>query len=239
MPVVSGHASRGVSGAPAPSRTSLLYRVCRNAAHVLFRLTGRVRIIGHENVPESGPLIVACNHVSYLDPPLVGSSIHRECRFMARASLFRNRLFGGFISRIGAYPMDRDKPTRDMVRQTLRFLEQGYIVVMFPEGTRSSNGQLGPGESGIALFVRQSGAPVLPAAVIGPERMLPRSSRFPRPARLTVILGRPIYITPDTPRADIVRAIMRAIAELLTEHGAPAIAAEDRAPEEPAPTAGP
>lgn len=223
------------AGDARPPRMSLLYRVCRDAAHLLFRLTGRVRIIGHENIPEVGPLIVACNHVSYLDPPLVGSSIRRECRYMARASLFRNRLFGGFISRIGAYPMDRERPTREMVRRTLRFLEQGYIVVMFPEGTRSMDGQLGPGEPGIALFVRQSGAPVLPAAVIGPERMWPRTAKLPRPAPLTVVFGSPIFFTPDTPRADIVRTVMRAIAQLLRENGVPAIAAEDReAPASPA-----
>jgi len=207
---------------------TLIYRFCHDAAALLYRLYGRRKVIGHEKIPRTGPVIVAANHVSYLDPPLVGSAIQRECAFMARHDLWNNRPLGWLITRLNAFPVHRDTADRAAIRRALEMLARGLVLVLFPEGGRSPDGTLQKAEPGVALIVQKSGAPVVPTALIGPEKMLPRSARRPRRAPLTVAFGDPLYFTPQTPREEVVRGIMRAIAALLTTHGVPTTAKEDQ-----------
>jgi len=99
---------------------TLTYRVIRDAAWLVFKLIGRTRVIGHDNIPTDGPVVVACNHVSYADPPLVGSNIRRECAFMARHDLWKSRFLGGMISRLNAFPVHRDTADRAALRAAPR-----------------------------------------------------------------------------------------------------------------------
>ncbi|NLH98458.1 MAG: 1-acyl-sn-glycerol-3-phosphate acyltransferase [Chthonomonadales bacterium] len=197
---------------------TLFYRVIRDAARLLFVAVGRTRVIGHENIPESGGVIVACNHVSYLDPPLVGSNIRRECAFMARHDLWRNRLFGAIISRLNAFPVHRDTADRAAIRAALEVLNKGLVLVLFPEGTRSSDGLLQHPEPGLALIVQRSSAPIVPTAVVGPEVMWPPGAKRLRRVPLSVVFGTPRRFEPGTPRDRILDCIMEDIAELLLQH---------------------
>lgn len=206
---------------------NLVYKLVHDGAKLFYSLYGRCKVIGHENIPVTGPVILAPNHVSYLDPPLVGSMMRRECAFMARHDLWNNRPIGWLITRLNAFPVNRDKPDRGTIRKALDMLAQGYPLVVFPEGTRSQDGTLQRGEPGIALLVQKSGAPVVPVALIGPEKMMPPGSSKPRRTALTVVYGNPLFFTPDSTREEIVTGIMRAIAALLTEHGKPTRARED------------
>ncbi len=206
---------------------NLIYKLVHDGARLFYKLYGRCKVIGHENIPRTGPVIIAPNHVSYLDPPLVGSMMRRECAFMARHDLWNHRAIGWLISHLNAFPVNRDKPDRGTIRKALEMIEKGYPLVVFPEGTRSPDGKLHRGEPGIALLVQKSGAPVVPVALIGPEKMLPPGHSKPVPTRLTVVYGPPLYFTPDSARDEIVAGIMRAIAALLTEHGVPTQAEED------------
>lgn len=207
---------------------NLVYRTIHGLARAFFKLFGRWQIVGHEYIPRTGPVIVASNHVSYLDPPLVGAAIRRECRFMARHDLWEARWLAWFLPRLGAFPVNRDKPGSAAIRQALQALEENKVLVIFPEGGRSEDGVLQRAEPGVALIVQKSGAPVVPTAVIGPEKMLPVGQSKLKRVPLKVVFGNPIFFTPDSSREEILGGIMRAIAALLTEHGIPTTAKEDR-----------
>ncbi|MGC8668660.1 MAG: lysophospholipid acyltransferase family protein [Chthonomonadales bacterium] len=209
-------------------RPNLVYRTVHRLARAAFRLWGSWQVLDLHKIPAEGGVLVAGNHVSYVDPPLIGAAIRRECRFMARHDLWKNRFLAWLLPRLGAYPIVRNKPDRRGLLATLEYLEQGYVVVMFPEGTRSRDGQLQPAEPGLALIVRKARVPVVPAAVIGTQQMMPVGSSRIRRAKLKVIFGDPLFFTPDASKEEICASVMRAIADLLTANGVPTVAAEDR-----------
>ncbi|MCC6728002.1 MAG: 1-acyl-sn-glycerol-3-phosphate acyltransferase [Chthonomonadales bacterium] len=202
------------------------YRAIRDLAHLGYHVYGRVRIVGHENIPPSGPVIVAANHVSYLDPPLVGSSIRRECAFMARHDLWKSRFLGWLIAHLNAFPVHRDTADRAAIRSALDALASGKVLVLFPEGTRSDDGRLQAAAPGVGMIVARSGATVIPTAVIGPEQMLPPGASRLRRVPLTVVFGQPLQLAPGIDRREVVARLMRAIAELLTANGRPSSARE-------------
>jgi 1-acyl-sn-glycerol-3-phosphate acyltransferase len=208
---------------------NLVYRTVHGLTRAFFRTYGRWKIIGHEKIPKTGPVIVACNHVSYVDPPLIGSAVKRECAFMARHDLWNKKVLAWLLPRLGSFPVNRDRPDRQAIKLGLEALQKGLVLIIFPEGSRSDDGNLQRGEPGAALFVQKSGAPVVPTAVIGPEKMLPPGQSKLKRVPLTVVFGDPIFFTPDSSREEIMGGIMRAIAKLLTEHGRPMTAKEDAA----------
>jgi 1-acyl-sn-glycerol-3-phosphate acyltransferase len=151
-----------------------------------------MRVIGRENVPATGPALLAANHVSYLDPPAVGSAIERECWFVAKSQLFKIPVLGPLLPGIHAFPVRQGTADRAAIRRTLELLAAGELVAIFPEGTRSPDGRLMPSELGVAMIAFKSRAPVVPFALTGTDRALPRHSPIPRPARITVRVGTPI-----------------------------------------------
>ena len=197
---------------------TLLYRSVRDIVRVAFRLAGRTTVIGYDHIPPTGGVNVACNHVSYLDPPLVGSTIRRECTFMARLDLWDRPLMGKLISRLNAFPVKRDSADRAAIRQAVSMLERGLVLVLFPEGTRSPDGLLQRPHPGLALIVQKARVPVIPTAVVGPETMLPVGSRRLRRARLKVAFGPAVEFGAEATRDEILETVMDRIADLLREH---------------------
>jgi 1-acyl-sn-glycerol-3-phosphate acyltransferase len=129
----------------------------------------RMQVFGVENVPHDGPLVVACNHVSYVDPVALGVALPRRVWYMAKAELFRIPLLGPTIAALGAYPVDRGKGDVAAIRGSLRILKEGKAVGVFPEGTRNLHGDA-PVHTGVALLASLAKAPVLPAFVRGGDR---------------------------------------------------------------------
>jgi 1-acyl-sn-glycerol-3-phosphate acyltransferase len=211
-----------------------VYRIVHALTRLFFKIYGRWEIIHYRKLPRTGAVIAACNHVSYLDPMMVGSAITRECAFMARQDLWRRRWLGWLLEKLGSFRVDRGRPDRGAIRKSLDALRRGLCLVIFPEGGRSPDGKLQRAEAGVALIVQKSGAPVVPIAVIGSEIMLPAGQKRLKRTRLAVVFGDAIYFTPDSPRQEILGAVMRAIAELLSAHGRPSVALEDSA-EQPEP----
>ena len=148
----------------------MLYLLGKALFWLLFSLAYRWEVRGREHVPAEGPLLVVANHFSWLDPPLVGTVLPRKVHFMAKQELFRNPLVARILRRLGAFPVRRGQPDRWALRHALQLLQEGRVVAMFPEGTRS-RGPLGPFEPGAALVALKSGAPVLPVAIAGPYRL--------------------------------------------------------------------
>ncbi len=158
----------------------------------LFKLYFRWRVYNAERVPLEGGVILAANHASYLDPPLVGSGVHRGINYLARENLFRFPVMGWVLRQWQVVPVDRDGGGAAGLRAILDRLLLGGAIILFPEGTRTRDGKLQPARSGIGLTVIKSTAPVVPVRVFGTFEAYGRHLLLPRPRRVAVKYGQPM-----------------------------------------------
>lgn len=172
---------------------ALVYNAARWFLRRAFWCTGGLEVRGKENVPADGPLIVACNHASHLDPMILGAAFDRSLHFMARRSLFAVPGFAWLIRQTQAFPLNRDGDVRDAMRVCGGLLEQGAAVVMFPEGTRSYDGVFGAMKPGLGMLAVRNAAPVLPVYIWGSFQSWPRGRSFPRRHRLKALIGPPLF----------------------------------------------
>ena len=166
-------------------------RVTLWAARLLYRL----KRIGRERIPTHGPLVVVSNHQSYFDPPIVSHMfMRRAIHFFARDSLFDIPLLGPLIRQLQAFPVKRGEADSKAIREALRRLELGAAVLLFPEGTRSEDGEVQELKRGALLLLRKARCPVLPVALAGTGEAFPRTRTFPRlgGVRLACVVGEPI-----------------------------------------------
>ena len=171
---------------------NLSYRLGWLFFRFLYATYFRWRVFNAERVPATGPVILASNHASYLDPPLVGAGLQRGCNYLARESLFRYPGVGALLHSWQAVPVDRDGGGARGLKAILDRLLAGGVIILFPEGTRTKDGKLQPARSGIGLTVIKSNAPVVPVRVFGTFDAYGRTARFPKPKRVMVKYGRPI-----------------------------------------------
>jgi 1-acyl-sn-glycerol-3-phosphate acyltransferase len=204
----------------------VLYAILKPLAVGLMRLLFRLEAHGTEHVPRHGPVLIVANHASFLDPPLVGGAAPRPLSFMAKAELFRIPLFGGLIRRLNARPVRREGADAGALRAALRILQEGGMLLMFPEGTRGPEGALRPAKPGAAMLALLSGAPVVPVLIRGSGRAWPRGRRLPRPVKVVVRFGPPRVFERQGRRADkadydaVSREMMAAIGRLRDETAA-------------------
>lgn len=147
----------------------MVYRFLRILSRILFRLLYRVKIEGLQHVPARGPTLLCSNHISVLDPPFIATFLSRKVRFMAKAELFENPLFGRLITYLGAFPVKRGGISKETVKLALDLLRQGELMCIFPEGTRQGSAVMG--KKGAASFALKTGATVIPVAIIGNYRL--------------------------------------------------------------------
>jgi 1-acyl-sn-glycerol-3-phosphate acyltransferase len=157
----------------------------------MVTLLFRFRWTGSENVPRSGPLLVVCNHQSHLDPVLAGVACRRQLSALARRTLFVGP-FGWLIHTLGAFPIDLEGSGLGGLKTSLQVLKQGAALLVFPEGTRSADGQLGSFLPGFCAIARRSGATILPTAIRGSHKALPRGSAWPRLQPVSLSFSQPI-----------------------------------------------
>ena len=169
---------------------NLSYRIGWIIFRAIFATYFRWRAFGAENVPLQGGVILASNHASFLDPPLVGAGLKRGINFLARESLFRFPIMGAVLRSWNVVPVDREGGGAKGLKNILDRLLNGAGIILFPEGTRTKDGQLQPARSGIGLTVIKSTAPVVPVRVFGTFEAYGRNHQFPRPHRLVVKYGR-------------------------------------------------
>lgn len=149
-----------------------------NSVHQLFF---RGDVSGVENIPEAGPFILAANHVSFLDPLLLGAKIPREIHYLARKTLFKKGFRGWVLRRVNAIPVDLENESDvGAIRQVLALLREGGAILLFPEGTRTSNGRLQAAKAGVGLIACKAGVPVVPARIFGGFDAFGRHLRHPR-----------------------------------------------------------
>lgn len=208
-----------------PETSSRAYAITRVLVRLFVPLLGGITVIGAEKIPETGPIILAPNHRAYLDPPYLSLVTTRQLHLMAKDSLFRVPVFGAYIKAMGAFPVKRGAADRGALKQAMAELKAGRVMGIFPEGTRAEPGTLLPGEKGFALVAKQTGVPIVPIALEGTDRVLPKHGGLHR-ARVTATIGKPMTAAemlaafPD-PTKDaltiISEATMRAIAGLMSE----------------------
>ncbi|MBA2173857.1 1-acyl-sn-glycerol-3-phosphate acyltransferase [Halobacillus locisalis] len=163
-----------------------LYKLGKFLCTVIFYPLYRIKVVGKENIPKEGPVIICSNHISNFDPPIVGITSSRNIYFMAKEELFKNRFIGGILKRVHAFPIKRGMRDRNALRKGLGVLKDHHALGLFPEGTRQKNGEIGKGLAGAGFFALRSNAYIVPCAIIGPyEKFKP----------LKVVYGEPIDMT--------------------------------------------
>jgi len=168
-----------------------LYWFCYTSAGLIARTVFGYRAFGQENIIEQGPAIMAANHQSYLDPPLVGITCRNEVYFLARKTLFEKKLLGPLISRVNALPVDLARGDLAAVRAIINLLKDGHRTVIFPEGTRSRDGKIQPARPGIGMIIVKTRVPVVPMRIFGSFEAWPKGGKI-TPHRVTVVVGKPI-----------------------------------------------
>ncbi len=202
----------------------MLYQIGKVLSWAAAKSIGRMTVIGRENIPRKGGVMVCGNHVSYADPPVLGAACPRPLHYMAKIELFRVPVLGKLIEWVGAFPVQQRTADRAALKKAVEYLEKGEAVGMFPEGQRVFGGQLGEPLPGVGMIVLRAKAPVVPAALIDTARFLPPHKFFPRFARVKVVFGKPLDLSDlyDKPGREAVEEvgnrIMSAIRELIEKH---------------------
>ncbi|MCZ2259476.1 lysophospholipid acyltransferase family protein [Sporosarcina sp. G11-34] len=163
-----------------------LYPLGKFLVSTIFYPLYRVKVIGKENFPKEGGVLLCANHIDNFDPPVVGMTCPRTVRFMAKEELFKLPILKSVLPSVQAYPVKRGMSDREAFRNTLKILKGGEVVGLFPEGTRSTTGELGKGLAGAGFFALKGNAVVMPCAIIGPYKPF---------RRLKVVYGKPMDLS--------------------------------------------
>lgn len=199
------------------STPRVLYEAIRNLARFVFFLTFRTHVRGRYNIPRKGPYIIASNHLSWLDVPLVALNVPGKVVYMAKDETFHGS-YGWLTRFLGAFPVKRGEADRQAMRAANDLLKNKKVLVIFPEGTRSKNRKLAQAHAGLGMIALRAGVPVVPVAIYGSEHAWKRFN-----AHVTIEYGEPIILKPagaKTTRNDIAEAtdeIMRRIASMMPE----------------------
>lgn len=182
--------------AAAPVQRTWLQRVVYNAFRVVARFVGvtlyGLRVEGREHFPDEGGALVCANHQSFFDPILVGLTCDRRLNYLARKSLFKVPLLKHIIRFMDSIPVDRSGGGIEGLKETLKRLRRGELVLIFPEGTRTRDGELAPLKPGFCALVRRGRTAVVPVAIDGAFHAWPRTAKLPRLARIHIEIGEPI-----------------------------------------------
>lgn len=174
---------------------TFLYLFCHRMIVILSWIWFRYRRYGYEDVPKTGGFILASNHASFLDPPLVGIGIRpRIIRFFTRDTLLNTPLKKWFLTKLLCVPVDRTKGDLAALRRGIKLLQEGIVLGVFPEGTRTKDGELQSAKGGIGFMISKAGVPVVPAYIQGSYEAFPRKAKFIRPKKIRVFYGKPITV---------------------------------------------
>ena len=192
----------------------MLYGLLQVIFGLFFKILFRAEIIGRENMPKEGAVILAANHMSNWDPPFLATFLSRPVSYMAKVELFANPLFGSAIRACHAFPVKRGAADRGAIKAAMQVLRQGKCLGLFPEGTRSRNGKMRKAEAGVGLIASMTNAPVLPAAIIGTDQIFAKGSCFPK---LKVIYGELMMFQGDHKDKEQLEAFSQSIMDRIAE----------------------
>ncbi len=160
---------------------------------VFLRVWNRFRVRDVENIPDRGGVLIASNHASFLDPPAVGGGYRgRPIHFMARNTLWNSKFGSWWMSKVGCIPVSRGTGDIRALKTTIKMLKEGKVVSMFPEGTRTEDGELQEAKGGIGFIIEKSGCVVVPTYIDGTYKAHPKGTRLIKPSKVTITYGQPI-----------------------------------------------
>ncbi len=192
-------------------------------AHGLWMVISKVffpiRVYGREHLPQKKGFILASNHLSNLDPMVLGLASGRRLSYVAKESLFKNKFFAFVLHQVGAFPIKRDAADIGAIKEAIRRLKSGSSVVIFPQGTRKAKAEEEKIQSGVGLLAAKSQASIIPAFIQGSEHILAAGRRFIKPGRIRVFFGPAVFYNPSDSYQDLAIRTMRCINELAS--GAP------------------
>ena len=174
---------------------NLYYWLGYHSSRLAGRLFFRFRVIHRERMIQSGPAILAMNHQSYLDPPLAGITCDRAIYFLARRTLMNVPLLGRLLPKLNVIPVDQEGVDRSAIKALIRVLKAGNAALVFPEGSRTLDGNLQPAEPGLGLVIGKTLAPVVPMRIFGAHEALPRGGGGLHFVPITIVIGEPIFFT--------------------------------------------
>jgi 1-acyl-sn-glycerol-3-phosphate acyltransferase len=174
-----------------PNKT-LTYRICAAVVGGLAKILFRPSVIGADNIPLTGPVLIAPIHRSNVDFAFSLFISPRKVFFMAKEGIFHPALFGALLTRLGAFPVDRTSADRESLRLSEEVLKRGQALVLFPEGTRKEGELVEPLHDGAAFIAARTGATIVPVGIAGSERAMPVGAKFPRLAKIQIVVGTPI-----------------------------------------------
>lgn len=164
----------------------MFYYIAKYIVLAVIKVIYRVQVEGIENIPKKGPVIICPNHISFLDPPIVGALLNRRIYFMAKAELFKNVIFGYILRKgLGAFPVKRGTSDLSAIKTALNHLKNGQAIGIFPEGTRSKNGMLQKAEPGVSMLAVRSHAAVIPVGIKSNYRLF---------SKVIIRIGKPINL---------------------------------------------
>ena len=193
-----------------------VYYFCRLVLFVLHKLFFHLEIRGRRFIPQKGGFIVVSNHASFLDPIVLGVSTNRILNYAARDTLFRNRFFGWLLRQCGSFPIRRWSADLSAVKEAVRRLKKGAGLVVFPEGTRSQDGQVQEITRGFVLLAKKAGVPIIPAWISGSAKAWGKGRKMITLAKIKVAFGRPFYVESGLSHSQIAEETFRQI-KLLTK----------------------
>lgn len=172
------------------------YWICYHLIKLCGRIFFRLRVVHRERMINHGPVILAANHQSYLDPPLAGSVSDRAIFFLARRTLLDGPILGWLLPKLNVIPVDSEGgKDRTALKALIRILKAGEGTLVFPEGQRTTDGHLGPALPGLGLVIAKTMAPVVPMRIFGAYEAWPVHEKWPRLGHVTVVVGEPIHFT--------------------------------------------
>jgi 1-acyl-sn-glycerol-3-phosphate acyltransferase len=186
-------------------------------SRLIGRLFFRLRIIHRERMLQSGPVILAMNHQSYLDPPLAGSTCNRAIYFLARRTLLDVPLLGWLLPKLNVIPVNQEGIDRSALKSLIRVLNAGNAALVFPEGSRTPDGNLQTAEPGLGLVIAKTLAPVVPMRIFGAHEALPRGGGL-HFEPITIVIGEPIFFTNadlDSPAKDLYKRLSQRVMDAI------------------------
>lgn len=170
----------------------LFYRFLRLSTRIITPLVFGMRVAGRHHLPASGGAMLLSTHQSMMDPVLVGLNCNRSINYLARHTLFKNRAFSFLIRVLDAIEIDRERGGLSGLKEMLTRLKRGEAVLLFPEGTRTENGDVGPLKPGFIPIARRAGVPLVPIAIVGAYECMPKGSKGIRPHPIALVVGKPL-----------------------------------------------
>lgn len=175
-----------------------------------------LKVYGRDNVPDEGGALMVSNHQSFLDPAILGVQLKRPMSYLAKSELWKNKALGWLITNLNAFPVRQGAGDVGAIKETISRLQEGHLLNLYPEGSRTEDGELLPIQAGVALVIRKAKVPVIPAVVDGSFGAWPKGRLLPRAHPVRVLIGKPIMLHDLKPK-EMVEVIDRLFREMLAE----------------------